>query len=90
MLHNDIVTMSIDADIALPLKTKLHYTAKNAMSIILFCNAMYHMVGSIMIKPFATIYNIISGLRRRKKSKISYNLRRFENHISSSSFDIRN
>ena len=61
MLHDGVVAVSIDADIAVVGKAEVHDAFEDTMSIGLTGYAVDHVIGQLVINP-TTIVNL--GIRR--------------------------
>jgi len=89
VLHDMIVAVCVDADVALPLKTKLHDTLENTMHLREAGNAVDDMISLCVVQPLTLVNLRVSRLGRRQKSEIGHNLSVVLYHKTAIFFHVR-
>ena len=61
VLHDGIVTMSINPDVCIMGKAEVYHIAEDMMSIWIAGNTVDYMIRQLIVQPFAIIYLMVSG-----------------------------
>ena len=61
VLHDGIVTMSINPDVCIIGKAEVYHIAEDMMSIWIAGNTVDYMIRKFIVQPFAIVYLMVSG-----------------------------
>ena len=63
VLHDDVVAMRVDTDVAVAGKGELHDANENAVRAMFAAHAVDDMVGEGVVEPLTVVNFLVGGLR---------------------------
>ena len=88
VLHDSVVPVGVDANVPVMGESEIHDCGKHPMYLGKAADAMYHMIGSLIIEPLPSEDFDICRLGRRHKGEVPYNPAILHQHIAERGVDI--
>ena len=88
VLHDDVVAVRVNADVAVARECKFHHVAEDAVRAVFAAYAVDYVVGEGVVEPLTVENLLVGGFRRRQKSEISHDLPVVFNHETALLFDV--
>ena len=88
MLHDDVVAVRVDADVAVAGEGELHHAAEDAVRAMFAAHAVDYVVGEGIVEPLTVVNLLVGRFRRWQKREIAHDFPVVLNHETSCLPDI--